>query len=101
MRETAGSAAAPAARCKKLSARQVHGVSPPGRRTVNTEPLPVSLVAVHVAAHHARALAGDGKAELGAAVSPRDRARPPTLTSTSMLSRTAARARVRPLSRVR
>src|SRR5215472_462197 len=74
---------------------------PTGRRTVNTEPLPVSLVTVHVAAHHARAFAGDGKAELGAAVSPRARVRPPTLTSTSMLSRTAARARVRPLSRVR
>ena len=40
---------------------------PTGRRTVNTEPLPVSLVAFHVAAHHARALAGDGEAEPGAA----------------------------------
>src|SRR5262249_38647774 len=30
-----------------------------------------------------RAFAGDGKAELGAAVSPRARVRPPTLTSTS------------------
>src|SRR5262245_40024257 len=74
---------------------------PTGRRTVNTEPLPVSLVTVHVAAHHARELAGDGKAELGAAVSPRAQVRPPTVTSTSILSRTAARARVRSLSRVR
>ncbi len=34
-----------------------------GRRTVNTEPLPGSLVTVTVAAHHARELARQGKAE--------------------------------------
>src|SRR5262245_12835833 len=38
----------------------------PGRRTVKTEPLPGS-----VAAHHARELARDGKAEACAAVAPR------------------------------
>src|SRR5262249_58943453 len=31
---------------KKSTARQVHGVYPSGRRTVNTEPLPCSLVTV-------------------------------------------------------
>src|SRR5262245_27244177 len=31
---------------QKLSAGKLHGVYPPGRRTVNTEPLPGSLVTV-------------------------------------------------------
>jgi len=40
---------------------------------VNTEPFSGSLVTGHVAAHHARELAGDGKPEPGAAEVPRGR----------------------------
>ena len=39
---------------------------PPGRRTVKTEPLPS-----HVAAHHARELAREGKTEPSSAVAAR------------------------------
>src|SRR5262249_56326234 len=40
---------------------------PPGKRTVNTEPLAGSLLTGHVAAHHAPELAGDGKPRPAAA----------------------------------
>ena len=45
--------------------------APPGKRTVNTEPLSGSLVHRHVAAHHARELAREGKAEPRPAVTAR------------------------------
>src|SRR5262245_50821462 len=40
---------------------------PTGRRTVKTDPLPGSLATVTSPAHHARDLAGDGKAKAGSA----------------------------------
>jgi hypothetical protein len=43
----------------------------PGKRTVNTEPLPGSLTTVSSPPHHARELAGDRKAEPRPAVAAR------------------------------
>ena len=50
-----------------------YGVAPPGRRTLNTEPLPGSLVRRHVAAHHARELAGGEPLRLGPRVTLKNR----------------------------
>ena len=50
-----------------------YAVAAPGSRTVNTEPLPGSGRHRHVATHHARELARDGKAEPGAAETLRGR----------------------------
>src|SRR5262249_1904945 len=79
MRDTAGSAAAPAARCRKfrrgsfmaLPLRQVcaAGLWRLAPRQAHDEHRTFAWLARHghVAAHHARELAGDGKPEPGAA----------------------------------
>src|SRR5215469_15509605 len=65
MCEKAGSAAAPAARCRNRRRSRFIAFSP---RQAHSEHRALALLTLHrhIAAHHARKLAGDGKAEPGA-----------------------------------
>src|SRR5215831_20330356 len=66
MSETAGSAAAPAARCRNRRRGRFMALAP---RQAEGEDRTLARLACycHIAAHHPRELAGDGKAEAGAA----------------------------------